>query len=535
MKKFINKIKISTVLLFAVIFNSCDLDINENPNSATGSVVTPDLTLAAVIASTVYNQIYYYGYASAAYWAGFQVPGSGIAGFGEQYTYNITSSSVTGAWTAIDADLRQYNTIIKKAEADEEYALYGGICHIMKAYCFQLLVDAYADVPYSEGLQGKEGIYTPAFDKGADVYKALVAEIDEAISIINANKGNIGVSVKGLNSTSDPVFSGDMTKWVQFANNLKLRLLVRAEGSEIDAFVKESFGKFSSDGFLKQDVLVNPGYNATSAQNPYWSVYHSSVTGSQTQAAQYYVPSRYVFSFYNGTKLLDSIRGKLVYKGYPSTPSGQLGIEVDGDLHPTSNRYAWYVGTGTGTSASEAKGIIKSRAAPTPLFTLTETYFLLAEAALNGHTLDGDAKTNFEKGIEASIGYLSISGTGTAYPSTAAADFAQYKADNATKYLVNFDLADTNAKKLEAIITQKYLALNMINSNEAWNEFRRTAYPTLSGNDDPVYSFVSVQSNSTHHDRLPVKLVWPQNEINLNPNVPKDRDPYQDRVFWDKQ
>lgn len=93
MKKYLTKIAFAGVILFSVfLFNSCDLDINENPNSATGSVVTPDLILPTAVASTVYNQIYYYGYASAAYYAGFQVPGPGIAGFGEQYSNTLYSA-----------------------------------------------------------------------------------------------------------------------------------------------------------------------------------------------------------------------------------------------------------------------------------------------------------------------------------------------------------------------------------------------------------------------------------------------------------
>ncbi|MDR1517422.1 MAG: SusD/RagB family nutrient-binding outer membrane lipoprotein, partial [Dysgonamonadaceae bacterium] len=77
--------------------------------------------------------------------------------------------------------------------------------------------------------------------------------------------------------------------------------------------------------------------------------------------------------------------------------------------------------------------------------------------------------------------------------------------------------------------------LNIINSNEAWNEFRRTAYPKISGT-DPVGTFVSIQSASSHHDKLPVRLVYPQTEINLNgDNIPVKRNPYSDLIFWDKE
>jgi hypothetical protein len=537
MKKYFNTRTASAIAAVAFLFTACDLDINENPNAATGAVVSPELSLTPTIASTVYNQVYYYGYASAAYYAGFQVPGDGIAGFGEQYSYNLTASSVTGAWTEVFADLRQYNSIIQKATDDPKYALFGGIAHIMKAYSYQLLVDAYGDVPYTEGLQGKDGKYTPKYDPDSEVYKLLVGELDEAIAILKANQGSIGAGVTALNSTSDPVFGGDITKWIQFANNLKLRLLVRAEGSSIDAFVQDAYGRFSGEGFLKADALVNPGYSPSTIdrQNPYWNVYFSTTAGTATQAANYYITSRYVFSFYNGVKLDDEFRGKLIYKGFPGTPNGQLGQETPGPDHPASTKFLWFIGTGAGAAASQDNaGILKSRSAGAPIITGAEVYFLLAEAALNGHVLDGDAKSNFNKGIEASFAYLALKGTQTAWPDVSA-DVADYLTANEDSYLVNFDLATTDEQKLEAIITQKYIALNILNSNEAWNEFRRTAWPRISGT-DPVTTFVSIQSASTHHDKLPVRLVYPQTEINLNgANVPASRNPYSDRIFWDKE
>ncbi|MDR1553171.1 MAG: SusD/RagB family nutrient-binding outer membrane lipoprotein [Prevotellaceae bacterium] len=525
MKRNFIKVKLFTLLVVAVLFNSCDLDINDNPNDPTGTVITPDLTLPAVVASTLYNQIYYYGYLSSAYIVGYQVPGSGISGFGAQYTYAFTSAFNTGAWTAIFSDLRDYNTMIKKAEANSAYAIFGGIAHILKVYSYHLLTDFYGDVPYLEGLQGGSGNLSPAYDKAEDVYKYLVAELNDAIKILKENEGNIGAGVIAPNSKSDPVFAGNVTKWIQFANNTKLRLLTRARGTEINDFVVSELGKFSSEGFLKEDVLINPGYNASSQQNPYWTVYHSAVSGAITQPANYFIPSKYVISFYDGTKLNDDVRGALVYKNFPSTPSWQLGDESPS--RPQTPRYVW--------ETPDSKGIFKSRSAAAPLTLAAETYFLLAEAALNGNELDGDAKTNFVKGITASFDFLSRTGASYALPSgvNPEDDVQDYIDNHSGNYLVDWDAATTNAEKLEAIITQKYIAFNLLFSHEAWNEFRRTGYPAISGT-APTSTFVSVQSQSTRTDKLPVRLVYPQTEYNLNINTPTLANAYSNPVFWVK-
>ncbi|KAA6324285.1 hypothetical protein EZS27_026367 [termite gut metagenome] len=521
------------VLIGILLFHSCELDINTNPNSPTETVVTPDLTLPAVVGATVYNQIYYYGYASAAYLVGHQIPGKGVSGFGDVYTYNFTSSFVTGAWTSALSALRDYGTIIRKSENDSGYVLYGAIAHILTAYNYQLLVDAYGDVPYTEGLNGASGNLSPVYDSGADVYKALISELNDAISLIKDNRDNVGGGVLGLNSSTDPVFGGNLTKWIQFANNIKLRLLVRARGTTIDSFVKDAFSKFSSDGFLKEDVLVNPGYNSSSQQNPYWTVFHSSVDGTITQPARFFIPSKYVFSFYDGTKLDDKTRGKLVYKGFPNTPTGQLADETN---NPATQQYTWFIGTGTGRTASDAAGILKSRSAAAPLFFASETYFLLAEAALYDYlSSEGDAKTNFVKGIEASFAFLEKEGAANTLPSGAnpSQDTQDYITTNSSSYLANFDIAGTTDQKLEAIITQKYIALNILNSNEAWNEFRRTGYPKISGS-DALTTFVSIRSQSTRADKLPVRLIYPQTEFDLNANTPQTGDAYSNPVFWDK-
>jgi hypothetical protein len=533
------KILLKTALIAATVMAlpaSCDLDINKNPNDATAAVVTPDLVLPVIIAATVYNQVYFYGRSTAAYLVGYQVPGEGVGGFGEIYTYNFTASTFTGAWSETFACLRNFNTIIKTAEEDPRYALYGGVAHILKAYCYQLLVDAYGDVPYTEGLQG-EGNLSPAFDRDAEVYKALVAEIDGAIAILKAGKDGAGSGgdLLRLTAGSDPVFGGDCTKWIQLANNIRLRLLVRARGAGIDDVVRPAFADFSEEGFLKEDALVNPGYNASAQQNPYWTVYHSSVIGAISEPALYFIPSVYTLSFYDGNKLTDSKRGSLVYRGWPSVPSYQLGNQTG---RPYSPGYIWHIGTGAGQTASDAAGILKSRSAPAPFFFAFEAHFLLAEAALYGFDPDGngaDAKAHFKNGIQASFDFLEREGAANSLPAGAdpQGDAEAYISANSWSYLVNFDLADTDEKKLEAIITQKYIASNILNSNEAWNEFRRTGYPAVSGS-APRSTFVSVLSQSTRADKLPVRLIYPQSEYNLNVNTPKIEDAYSNPVFWDK-
>ena len=104
-----------------------------------------------------------------------------------------------------------------------------------------------------------------------------------------------------------------------------------------------------------------------------------------------------------------------------------------------------------------------------------------AEAALRGWSGAGDIKNNYENGIRASLA-----------EERDGVDASLYSTDNDEIYLTTGNVAwsntDSDEKKLEKIITQKWLALYP-NGIEAWAECRRTGYPVLmpiSQSDDPA-------------------------------------------------
>jgi hypothetical protein len=516
MKKYI--ILTLSVVLSVLSFTACDLDINENPNFATGSVVTPDLILPGSIAALA-EDIHEYN-RFGALMVGYQFPGDGISGFGDLYSYNYTSSSDTVLWNNTFAHLRDIQEIITVSEENAKYVYFGAAAHVLRAYTYHLLVDEYGNVPYSEGVRGEENI-APAFDDDAAVYQAIIEELNGAISTFKS-AGSSGETPLAFSSVTDPLFKGNITQWIQFANNLKLRLLLRAAGSEIDSFVQSALGSFSSEGFLKEDALINPGYNASSKQNPFYNHYHSAVNGTIATYAKYYLPTTYLMTFYLGSKLTDDRRGALLYRDYPETPHYQLGKQDDG--RPYSPQYVWF------------EGVLKGREQGFGAFYAFETYFLLAEAAATGHELDGDWKTNFRNGIVASFRYLESTVAGALIAGAdPEADAEAYIEANAGSYLANPDLATTPAQQLEAIITQKYIASNPVNAHEAWNDFRRTAYPVINNAGRlPELTFASYLSDSPREDKMPVRHVYPQEEYNLNANTPDVGNSFSNPIFWDK-
>jgi hypothetical protein len=118
-------------------------------------------------------------------------------------------------------------------------------------------------------------------------------------------------------------------------------------------------------------------------------------------------------------------------------------------------------------------------------FTYSEVCHLKAEAALRGWAGAGDAKTNYENGVRASFADWGAGGV-DAYLADATSKPINYVDPKEPKnnftsrsdITVAWNDADSNERKLEKIITQKWFN-NFTNSLEAWVDHRRTGYPKL--------------------------------------------------------
>ena len=516
------------ILASFISLTSCEsfLGDNENPNQATSA--TPQLVLPNALASSANLLL---SYSTSAQWInGYTVNAGGYGGWGATVTYNFTTSSYNGLWSATYDDLINYQYIEDQSAEDPGLAYYNGIAKTMKAFDYAMLVDVFGDAPYTEALKGTDNL-TPVYDSQISIYQDLVAQLTTAIEIFTTAENANAVG------SSDIMFGGDMNEWAKFANTLKLRLLIKmSSSSETSSFANSEFAAMSTSiGFLTDDALLNPGYIATSGkQNPLWERYHSNAAGSLSGSGRSAIPSDFTYAFYNGTKLTDQGRGYATYRGYPTgTPKGQLGNLVDNPA-ALASQTAWYVGSGTGADATNSIGLLKGRTADFPMMLAAESYLLQAEAYMKGY-LDGDDQEAFDNGVIASYRYLyeDISGsTSTDWdPET---DFQLYLDDNEGEYLVHYELASSPEEKLEAIITQKYIAFNFINGHEAWADFRRTAYPAIvNGSSNPTLTFASILSTSTRADDLPVRYLYASTEFQLNPqNVPADINQFTSTVFW---
>ena len=511
---------------------SCEdkLDINDNPNQATEAdvnlVLPQAITASAAVASSFNN----YG----AHFGGYMANAGGFSGFGNLLNYNLTPGDYNGMWVQTYQDpLNDLKYVIDQTEGNTDLAFYNAAAKIMTVVNYQRLVDAFGNIPYTDALRAAEGIVTPTYDDAATIYQSLFATLDEAIALTNTE------FAQPLTAASDPLFDGDIHQWAQYANTLKLRILVRMSSKpDFASFVSTGFSSLDLGlGFIEDDAIVDPGYELN-RPNPAWATWGRTTAGQLANSSR--IPTTYAFAFYNGVKINDNDRGEASFVNYPTSPNNQLGNE-DGAPTVVSGNVTWQ----PNQAGLSGVGILKGPAMGQPLMLKAEAMFLVSEALLKGYLTSAnvvdsngdlvavDAEGAFNEGVIASFAYLykDESENVTSDPVTM---FEEYLAANSSNDLVVFDLADTQEEKLEAIITQKWIAVNMINSDEGWNEYRRTGFPVTVPGGAPSFDIASNKSNAqARPDRLPTRVLYPSSEQSYNASNYVTVNHVGDLIFWD--
>ena len=513
-------------LIAIVSATSCKkfLDVNENPNSPTSA--TPELLLPQAIVRTAGLMVTLNDYGARL--IGYEANAGGVSGWGSFVSYNYGTGDWAGIFYGSYKANEDFQQVIDLAKGESTYGPLVASAMIMKAFNYQTLVDVYNDVPYTEALKGV-AILQPKYDKGEVIYKALADSLDVAMAMLEANPSS------SLFQKADPLFKGDNNSWIKFANTIKLRLILRSNGKV--AFTNKNF---NAAGFLTDDALVNPGYTQTAGkQNPTWETWAFNASGTAPGGASQRIPTPFILSYYDGSKIYDTTRAKLTFNTGLKVPTNQLGYQGD-DAKKGLKPSAWFVGKGPNIGDAANIGILKSPTMGQPLMLAAESYFLQAQANVKGITgTPDDASVNYYKGITASFKYLQKDGNNVVkagHSPTAAKD--SLLANNIEVPLVNFELATTDAMKIEAIVTQEYVAYNMILGHQAWFEYLRTGYPTITGPNTTANkkgTFVSTTSESTAPDRLPTRVLYPANEFSYNQNnVPTGISPFTSKIFWAK-
>lgn len=517
MKKFI--IYITTVVMIGAI-SSCSkfLDVNENPNAP--SDVPVEQLLPNVLVSSVnieiigisnspgvsgsLNQL---GSVWGGYWSKATDGPSAASLFllEETYAVEAMASDRDGRnfWEDIYRILTNYRNIETKAVQGGDLA-YAGIAKIMQGWHFMRLVDLYDNIPFDEALQGTDNA-TPAFEDGKVVYEKSINLITSGISDIKS-----AAALSKHPATDDILFAGDLSRWIKFANTIKLRALIRQSQTENTDYIQSELAKIASEGsgFLGvgESAQVNPGYIEGTAglQNPLWETYYRNAVGALTPAYNTIRPTEFLISEYK--RLNDPRMEKLYAKAQATGEYQGVPLGSEDAVYSMTNTSPFL---GPQENGGQPGALFKDPAQSSVLLGVFESLFLQAEAAERGW-ISGNSKTYYYLAIEASFHYMEAS-----------AGFSEY----ISQPMVDLDQAPD---KIERIIEQKWLALNTINGFEAWSDYRRLGVPAIPQ---------SLRSPVADPAYRPLRLTYRKSELTGNGDEVAGQgtiDPFQSTVFWDK-
>lgn len=494
-----------TLLLSLLIFllPSCEkfLDVNENPNYPIAVEDYLILPAAQVSIASVYSADFG---VIGSFWAQHWAQNNTSSQYKSFETYSIASNDnvINFSYRELyQGGLADNEIIHLQAKAEENWGLYL-MTSTMKAYTFQYLVDLYDNVPYTEAFKGDAGLFNPKIDKGPEIYASIYDLLNEALS------QDLSSFIPTRYAKYDLLCGADLTKWTQFANTLKLRILLRQYEKNTDFARTEIAALLANGQFLTSDVQLTNFEDADSKSNPMFE-------SDQRQL-----------------NTAENIRAAVPLMSYLTANADtrrELMFQKVGNAFNAMVPGSYEVATTVFDATKIISRPIQTPTMPVNVMTVAEAELLQAEAYLRL----GDAaaaKAHYEAGVAsafqrmgADIGTL-LSGA-YAFPAT------------------GFDA------QLEAIIMQKWVdAADGQRGVEAFIEQVRTGYPKVSEISAQISEGYTVpetyvpgtliySKKGTTGGKFPVRFPYPDVELNYNSNAAeykalKDADVMQTNVWW---
>jgi hypothetical protein len=475
--------------------------------------------------------------------------------FGPTYQTAYSPDGLNFEWSTTYSTIISNNRVLEPLAESLEAYQHLGISQIAEAYAVTSLVDYVGDIPYSEAVAG---ISNPSRDPGDEIYGAMLSLLDEAIT--NLNK------TSALSYNTDVFYRGDNSKWIKFANTLKLkiylqsRLLSSGESSIVNSSVStaginaiiasgnyitssaddfqfnysttdinpdsrhpEFIDNFDSPGVISDYMSnhfmteLNAGVDDKTVVDPrlrYYIYRQGPVNAADTNAQDCFgqlPPAHYGFSIPFCTT---------DFPGYWGRDHGDNG----GIPPDTGARATWGVYPVGGNFDNNSFTPITSRdigeegAGISPIMLASYVDFMLAESALTLGTT-GDALSYLTDGITKSMNKVIAFGSGQANGTGFEATQAEIDAYIA-EITTNYTNAASNDDRLNIIMTEYQLAL-FGNGVEAYNSYRRTGLP----NDLQPLRVAPV-------DNFIRSFFYPNVSVTNNSNSDQKAD-VTDQVFWD--
>lgn len=527
--KYITIITMACALFFASCSDEYMENMNTDPSKA--ATIDPNAQLTTAQLQTygdlsmmeIYRN-YHYAFTQ-------QLMGCwNTTNYGGRHT--LDNNEMSRIWTSFyTQSLKNIIDAQYRTAEDAEKVNINSVLRIYRVYLMSIITDTYGDAPFSEaGLGFLEGKFNPKYDKQEDIYNAFFLELEDAVNKIDPTKDKV---------TGDLIYAGDVTKWQQLANSLRLRFAMRISNVNPTKAQTEFENALVANGGVitdaSSDALIKYMTIAFSFGQEAYSDYRgnslSQLLFGNDPANN---PSYLCSTFFNQLRQSGDPRtfkiSRCYYDGLMSATSPdnrvditQEMIEKGIDFSPRNpGAYSWEPWpTGydsdickelavnnpsvTVTMAREvepklANNFLKSDN-PGVVMTSAEVKFLMAEATVKKWNVGSvSAEDLYKQGVRAAMDFLTDNYGCTA---TTDAEFDAFIQGRGT-------FGHTDNLKLEAINTQAWI-LHFTNPAECWANVRRSGYPKLKS--PAEYGFGQYLTGGTE---IPVRLCYPVLESSYN-------------------
>lgn len=450
---------------------ACDdyLDINENPNNPT------EAPLAGLMVNSTFESAqntFRMASISTNYVQYIASPNPGSS------SDIMDPVDYSGTWSSLYNVMTDLSDLIAQAEASGAHH-YQGAAQIMLAYNLALTVDAWGEIPFSEGFSFST--LTPAYDNDTALYERILNLLDNGIQ-------NLSGKTEFSMGEDDFIYDGDSAQWIKLGYLLKSRYLNHY--SKTSAYDAEVILTALENGFDSNADDAQVTY-FEEALNPWVSVAISN--------------ANLILGGWISEQFVQALDGTTFGVVDPRLAM-MISTTDDGDYVGTEN------GAGRGNapaagarSTLELGDFYSSDLSPILIATFAEQKFIEAEASFE---IDKNRSyAAYLAGITAHMQKLAIpQGAIDTYLSNAAVSMG----------VSAFTKAD--------IFKEKWVALFL--SPETWVDARRYDYKY---SDFTLPENLNTQLNGQYIRRL----AYPDSEVSRNgKNVPDVT--LLDRIFWDE-
>lgn len=446
--------------------------------------------------------------------------------------HTLDNNEMSRIWTSFyTQSLKNIIDAQYRTAEDAEKVNINSVLRIYRVYLMSIITDTYGDAPFSEaGLGFLEGKFNPKYDKQEDIYNAFFLELEDAVNKIDPTKDKV---------TGDLIYAGDVTKWQQLANSLRLRFAMRISNVNPTKAQTEFENALAANGGVitdaSSDALIKYMTIAFSFGQEAYSDYRGNslsqlLFGNDPANNPSYLCSTFFNQLYNSGDPRTFKISRCYYDGLMSATSPDNRVDITQEMIEKGiafsprdpGAYSWEPWpTGydsdicaelavnnpsvTATMAREvepklANNFLKSDN-PGVVMTSAEVKFLMAEATVKKWNVGSAlAEDLYKQGVRAAMDFLTDNYGCTA---TTDAEFDTFIQDKGA-------FGHTDNQKLEAINTQAWI-LHFTNPAECWANVRRSGYPKLKS--PAEYGFGQYLTGGTE---IPVRLCYPVLESSYN-------------------